>query len=189
MIRAVLLMAFVAAPVTATAKEPIPANVTLRNDKTVEKIDWSFTPAKQIEFVKLKRCAAITLKNDEVQITDGAGSFVGAYTGNYYTNRNSSTVAGNSVFKMVDDENKFLVAQGWIDKPVFALRWILRFDLELANEGASVKMMMRNLQLAMSNTGTAPNSGFGPLGSWHRFKQNYATLEASANAIKSCIEE
>lgn len=176
-------------PASLAAKDSLPANVTVRDNRVVDKVDWSFSPGKPVDFSKVKRCVAVNLTNDEIQLKDSAGSWVGPATGNYYQKSNSSTVAGRDIFKIVDDQGKFLVAQGWIDKPVFAFRWILRFDMEVAVEGESVKMVMRNIKLAMSNTGSSSNDGFSDLNTSYRFKQNYSTLEEAANTVKGCISE
>lgn len=176
-------------PLTAAAKEVLPGNVTTRGNRVVDKIDWSFVPSKPVDFARVKRCVATNLTNDEIRLNDAAGSFVGPATGNYYRSNNQSTVAGRDVFKFVDEKNSVLVAQGWIDKPVFAFRWIIRFDLEIAIEPSTIKMVMRNIKLAMSNTGSSANEGFGDLLTSYRFKQNYATLEQAATAVKSCIVE
>jgi hypothetical protein len=182
------IIGFVAAsPIAVAAKENIPANVTIRTGRVVDKIDWSFTPERAVDFSKLKRCVAVNLRNDELQLRDSAGSWVGPATGNYYQNSNRTTISGQGIFKIIDDRNGFLVAQGWIDKPVFAFRWIIRFDLEVALEGSAVKMVMRNINLAMSNTGSSSNDGFMDLNTYYRFRQNYATLEEAANRVKSCI--
>lgn len=187
---AALVIALVAIqPIAATAKDDIPANVTVRNKRIVDRIDWSFNPGKPIDFNKAKRCVATNVTNDQIQLKDAAGSWVGPATGNYYQKDNRSTIDAQPVFKFIDDQSKVLVAQGWIDKPVFAFRWILRYDLELSLEGESVKMVMRNIKLAMSNTGSATNDGFSDLYTHYRFKQNYASLEQQANAVKACIAE
>lgn len=176
-------------PITALAKDTVPANVTVRGNGILDKVDWSFVPAKTIEFSKLKRCVATNLQNDQIQLQDSAGSWVGPATGKYYRNNNQSAVAAQSVFKFVDEQAKALVAQGWIDKLVFGFRWIIRYDLELAIEGDGVKMVMRNVKLAMSNTGALSNDGFNDLRTSYRFNQNYASLKDAADRMKSCIVE
>lgn len=113
-------------PVAVAAKDSLPTNVKVRGNRVVDKIDWSFSPGRAVDFSKVKRCVAVNPTNDEIQLTDSAGSWVGPATGNYYQKGNSSTVAARDIFKIVDDQEKFLLAQGWIDKPVLAFRWILR---------------------------------------------------------------
>lgn len=173
----------------AYAKDNFPANVTVAKNKTVEKIDWSFATDKPVEFSRVKRCIATNLHNDEVQLRDSAGSWVGPATGNYYRQDNRSTVQGASVFKVVDDQNQFLVAQGQTDRTTGLSGWIMRFDLEAALEPGRVVLIMRNVKLAASSTGSLGNDGFQPLGTWFRFKSNYAALEAVASPVRSCIFE
>lgn len=174
-------------PNTGIAKEDMPANVIVRTGHVVDRIDWSFSPPKSVDFARVKRCAATNIQNDEIRLRDSSGSWVGPATGNYYQTNNSFSAAGGSIFKVVDDQNRFLVAQGWISKPVFGFSWILKFDMELALDGQSVGMVMRNIKLAMTNTGSASNDGFQDLLTSYRFKQNYETLSAAADAVKSCI--
>ena len=185
----VIVGAVAGLPVGVMAKTEIPDNVTVRDNRIIEKIDWSFTPPGTVDFAKLKRCVAINLQNDEIQLKDSAGSWVGPATGNYYQRDNRSTIEGRDIFKIVDDQSKFLVAQGWIDKQVLAFKWIIRFDLELGLEGGTVKMVMRNIKLAMSNTGSGTNNGFFDLSTSYRFKQNYETIKEKGEIIKSCIME
>lgn len=183
----VLVAGCLAMPAIATAKDVIPGNVTVAKNKTVERIDWSFSTERPVEFSRIKRCVAAHLHNDEVQLRDSAGSWVGPATGNYYRQNNQSTVAGSSVFKVVDEQGRFLVAQGQTDKTMGLSGWIMRFDLEAAIEQDRIVLVMRNVKLAASDTGAAGNDGFQPLGTWYRFKTNYAALEAIALEVKGCI--
>lgn len=173
----------------ASAKDAIPANVTVAPNKTVDKIDWSFPVARPVEFSRIKRCIATNLKNDELQLRDSAGSWVGPATGNYYQRDNRATVQGGGIFKVVDEQGQYLVAQGQTDRTTGLSGWIIRFDLEAAAEQGRVVLVMRNVKLAASNTGSIGNDGFQPLGTWYRFKSNYAALEAVASAVRSCILE
>lgn len=183
----VLVAGCLAFPAIASAEDAIPDNVTVAKNKTVDRIDWSFSTEKPVEFSRIKRCVAANLHNDEVQLRDSAGSWVGPATGNYYRQNNQSTVAGSSVFKVVDEQGRFLVAQGQTDKTMGLSGWIMRFDLEAAIEQDRIVLVMRNVKLAASNTGAAGNDGFQPLGTWYRFKTNYAALEAIALEVKGCI--
>jgi hypothetical protein len=171
----------------ASANAAIPANVTVAQNRTVESIDWSFSLERPVEFALVKRCLATNLHNDEVQLRDSAGSWVGPATGNYYRRDNRGTVQGGAVFKLIDDQNQFLVAQGQTDRTSGLSGWIIRFDMEAAVEQERVALVMRNVKLAASDTGSISNNGFQPLGTWFRFKSNYAALEAVATGIKSCI--
>lgn len=173
----------------AVAKDDFPANVTVAKNKTVEKIDWSFRAEGPVEFSRVKRCIAVNIHNDEVQLRDSAGSQVGPATGNYYRQDNRSAVQSGDVFKIVDDQNQYLIAQGQTDKTSGLSGWIIRFDLEAAVEPGRVVLVMRNVKLAASDTGLLSNNGFQPLGTWFRFKSNYAALNAVASAVRSCITE
>ncbi|MCT2400407.1 hypothetical protein [Novosphingobium mangrovi (ex Huang et al. 2023)] len=185
----IAISAFFALPAMASGKDNIPANVTVATNRTVEKIDWSFPTDTPVEFSRVKRCVATNLHNDEVQLRDSAGSWVGPATGNYYQRDNRATVQGGGIFKVVDDQSQYLVAQGQTDKTMGLSGWIMRFDLEAAVEQSQVVLVMRNVKLAAGNTGSMGNDGFQPLGTWFRFKSNYAALETVASALKSCISE
>lgn len=176
-------------PLSVMAKEAFPPNVTIAKDKTVQMIDWSFPFDQPLEFARLKRCVATNVQSDEVQLRDSAGSWVGQATGNYYSQDNRSTVQARDMFKIVDEKGQFLVAQGQTQKTSGLSGWIIRFDLEAALEQGRVTMTMRNLKLAASNTGSLSNDGFQPLGSWYRFKSNYAALETVATVLKICITQ
>lgn len=171
----------------SNANAAIPPNVTVAPNRTVESVDWSFPVERTVEFALVKRCIATNLHNDEVQLRDSSGSWVGPATGTYYRSDNRGTVQGGSVFKVVDDQNQFLVAQGQTDRTSGLSGWIIRFDMEAAVEQGRVVMVMRNVKLAASDTGSMSNNGFQPLGTWFRFKSNYAALETVASAMKSCI--
>lgn len=186
---AVLLAVAAIFPSAAMAKDSFPPNVTIARDKTVDKIDWSFPVEKPLEFSRIKRCVAVNIHGDEVQLRDSAGSWVGPATGNYYQQDNRATAQARDRFSVIDDQNQFLVAQGQTDRTSGLSGWVIRFDLEAGLEQGRAILVMRNLKLAASNTGIIANDGFQPLGSWFRFKSNYAALESVAATIKSCIIE
>jgi hypothetical protein len=174
-------------PMSVTAKDGFPPNVTIAKNKTIEKIDWSFPFEKPLEFSRIKRCVATNIHSDEVQLRDSAGSWVGGATGNYYQRDNRGSAQARDTFKIVDDQSRFLIAQGQTDRTSGLSGWIIRFDLEAGLEQGRVILTMRNLTLAASNTGSLANDGFRPLGSWYRFKSNYAALDAVATTVKACL--
>lgn len=174
-------------PTSAVAKDDFPPNVTIAKNKTVEKIDWSFPTELPLEFSRIKRCVATNIHSDEVQLRDSAGSWVGPATGNYYQRDNRGTAQARDTFKIVDDKSQFLIAHGQTDRTSGLSGWIIRFDLEAGLEQGHVILTMRNLKLAASSTGSLGNDGFQPLGSWYRFKSNYAALDAVAATVKACI--
>ena len=85
-------------PALTMAKEDFPPNVTIAKNKTVEKIDWSFSTEKPLEFSRIKRCIATNIHSDEVQLHDSAGSWVGPATGNYYQRDNGGTAEARDTF-------------------------------------------------------------------------------------------
>ena len=185
----VVFCALVGVPLAVMAKESFPPNVTIAQNKTVEKIDFSFASDKPLDFSRIKRCVATNIHSDEVQLRDSAGSWVGPATGNYYQRDNRGTAQARETFKVIDDAGRFLIAQGQTDRTSGLSGWIIRFDLEAGLEQGRVILTMRNLKLAASSTGLLANDGFQPLGSWYRFKSNYAALDAVAATVKACILE
>jgi len=187
MIRIILGGAALVISTGAAAADALPVNVTVTRNKTVEKVDWSFQTEQTVEFSRLKRCIATNIHNDEVALRDSSGSWVGPATGNYYRNDNQSTIQAGELFKIIDDNAQFLVAQGQTSKTTGLSGWIIRFDLEAAVEQRRVVLVMRNVKLAASNTGSLTNDGFQPLGTWFRFKSNFAALEGVATAVRTCL--
>jgi hypothetical protein len=184
-------------PVETMAKVSLPSNVTTRSfngggSQAVDTIDYSFSADRLVEFSRVKSCIASNITNNEVQLSDSAGSFVGAYTGNYYRTRNSATVQGGGIFKYIDDTSKNLVAHGSISRQggfggIISLS--IRFDLEMAVEGTSVRMRMLHIEEAMKDTGSATNDGFRPIGVWtgSMYKKDIEALGSVADQLKSCI--
>jgi hypothetical protein len=159
----VVFCALIGFPMSVMAKEDFSSNVTIAKNKTIEKIDWSFTSEKPIEFSRIKRCVATNIHSDEVQLRDSAGSWVGPATGNYYRQDNRSAAQARDTFKIVDDKSQFLIAQGQTNKTSGLSGWVIRFDLEAGLDQDRVVLTMRNLQLAATSTGSLANDGFQPL--------------------------
>jgi hypothetical protein len=180
----------------ASAKDQLPPNVTTRpygagKNQVIDAIDYSFSASKPVEFSRIKMCIASNLTNDEVQLRDSAGSFVGN-SGTYYRTENKQTVQGGGIFKYVDDSSKSLVARGSVSRQgglggIISLA--IRFDLEVSAEANAVKMRMLHIEAAMKNTGSASNDGFKPVGVWagSMYKKNILALNGVADQLKSCF--
>lgn len=183
-------------PALALAKDPLPPNVATKpygggKNQVIDAIDYSFRAEKPIEFSRVKMCIASNLTNDEVQLRDSAGSFVGS-SGNYYQSKNSQTVQGGGIFKYADDASKSLVARGSVSRQGGLggiISWAIRFDLEVSIEASAVKMRMLHVESAMRNTGSASNSGFMPVGVWSGspYKKNILALNEVADQLKTCF--
>ena len=182
----------------ALAKVDLPPNVTTKpygggGNRAIDTIDYSFSTEKVIPFARVKLCVARNITNNEVQLTDRAGSFVTG-GGNYYQGRSNSTIQGGSVFKYIDDATGSLIAQGSISRQGgFAgiIGMSIRFDLEMALSDGRVQMTMRQIESAMKNTGTISNDGFNPIGAWtgSMYKKHILALDNAADQIKACIME
>lgn len=183
-------------PAGAMAKVELPSNVTTKpygggRNKVIDTIDYSFPVTKPIEFPRIKMCIASNVTNNEVQLSDSAGSFVG-YSGTYYRTQNKQTVQGGGIFKYVDDASKSIVAQGSVSRQgglggIIGLS--IRFDLEVSSEGNTLKMRMFHIEQAMKNTGSSTNDGFMPIGVWtgSMYKKNIQALNGLADQLKSCF--
>lgn len=183
-------------PATATAKVELPSNVTTKpygggKNQVVDAIDYSFSTEKPIEFSRIKMCIASNVTNNEVQLSDNAGSFVGA-SGTYYRTQNKQTVQGGGIFKYVDDASKSLVAQGSVNRQAGLggiIGLSIRFDLEVSGEDNALKMRMLHIEQAMKNTGSSINDGYMPIGVWagSMYKKNIQALNGFADQLKSCF--
>lgn len=92
-------------PAATIAKVELPPNVTTKsygggNNQAIDAIDYSFPIEKPIEFSRIKMCIASNLTNNEVQLSDNSGSFVG-YSGTYYRAENKQTVQGGGIFRQL----------------------------------------------------------------------------------------
>ena len=181
---------------SASAKDELPSNVTTKlygntKNRVIDKIDYSFSTAKPVDFARIKLCIAESVTNDEVRLADQAGSFVGS-SGTYYRTHNNSTVQGGDIFKYVDEASKSLIARGSIRRRGGLgglLGLAIRYDLEISASDAGVTMRMLHLEQAMENTGSARNDGFMPIGVWagSMYKKNIVALDQQAVLIRSCI--
>ena len=157
----------------------------------IDTIDYSFQSAKPIEFARIKMCVAENVTNNGVQLSDHAGSFVG-YSGTYYQAHNGSTVQGGDVFKYVDDASKSLVASGSIGRRggfggLIGLS--IRFDFEASVSGTTMNMKMIHVEEAMTNTGSASNDGYHPIGVWtgSMYKKDITALNDLASQLRACF--
>lgn len=183
-------------PAAAMAKVELPSNVTTKayggtRNMVIDTIDYSFAPEKPAEFSRIKMCIASNVTNNEVQLSDNAGSFVG-YSGTYYRTHNSQTIQGGGIFKYIDDTSNSLVAHGSISRQGGIggiIGRAIRFDLQITSEGNSIQMRMRNIEAALKSTGSSTNDGFGPIGVWtgSMYKKDIQALAGFADQLKSCF--
>jgi hypothetical protein len=180
----------------ANAKDDLPSNVTTKpfgggNNKAIDTIDYAFSISTPIQFSRVKMCVVENITNNEVQLSDSAGSFVGR-SGTYYQAHNGSTVQGGDVFKYVDDTAKSLVARGSINRRAGfggIIRLAIRFDVEISVSDANIKIKMLHIDEAMTSTGSASNDGFRPIGIWtgSMYKKDIVALDGLADQLNACL--
>jgi len=156
----------------------------------MDQVDFSYTRSAPITFNQLKLCVAQTVQNNEVSLGDSSGSFVGAYTGNYYRSDRRQTVAGGQVFKYVDDPSATLIASGNTEtQPNGLVTDYVRFDVKASAQGNRVGLTFLNLARAQRNTGALSNDGFGPIviAPGSRADTVYASLDQVAQNLKACV--
>lgn len=186
--------------ITGCSSTPIvlPSNVStvpsgMGQSTYIDHIDYSFSPTKTLKFSDLKVCAATIFTNDGVILKDSAGSFVGAYTGNYYHKNNSQSVSGGDVFKLIDDENNILIATGnKKTKPQQGglVTDFIKYDAKIRLNKDKVSLVFQNIQAAQQSTGSVANDGFRPIGTWSGARAPAAieTLDSLATGFKGCLD-
>jgi len=135
-------------------------------------------------------CVAETVSNQGETLADSSGSFVGAYTGNYYSIQRSSQAAGGSVLEHVTADGKSVVASGSTRYSASALvSRSVRFRLSV-KQGESVRTYRySNLAQAQLDTGAAANSGYNPIGAWSGANPDLAldSLSKLTDEIERCL--
>ncbi|HEU4459743.1 MAG TPA: hypothetical protein VFR90_11525 [Methylibium sp.] len=187
----------VAMGLTACATQvPMPPNVRLVEGAYgavyINQVDFSYDTPAPMPFGRVKLCVAEHVGNSEVQLSDTAGSFVGAATGTYYQANNRQTSSGGSVFKYADDSAATLIATGGTRTAGSSLGLVIdyvRYDLKAASTARGVTLVFSNITRAQQNTGLIANRGFEPVGvsPGARAPGVYAALEATAQKLKTCL--
>lgn len=175
----------------------LPSNIKtvptgMGNSTYIDEIDKSFQLEKEIDFDKLKSCSVDVFANESVLLRDSAGSFVGAYTGNYYQNNNSSVIQGGNLFKYVDEKGKALVVNGRIKtKPQQGglIVDIIQYEVKLALNTNRIKIVFQNIKAAQENTGGTSNMGFRNIGTWSGARAPAAieAIDQISERYKKCI--
>ena len=183
--------------VGCASQAPLPSNASIspgaNGGSYLDRVDFSYQTPSARDFSQLKMCVAENISNNDVSLSDATGSFVGAYTGNYYQNSNVQTVAGKAVFKYVDEQLATLIANGTtisISQQLVPIKDIVKYEVKAGVSGSSVTLVFYNITRAQQNTGYAANDGFNPVGVWSgaRSQDVYASLDAVANKVKACME-
>ncbi|AMP03756.1 hypothetical protein [Collimonas pratensis] len=175
---------------------PLPSNVAVTqsgsNGSYIDKVDFSYDAQGTPDFSKLKLCVAENVTNNDVSLRDASGSFVGAYTKNYYQTNHMQTVSGKNVFKYLDENSSTLIANGTtvsVTQSLIPIKDFVKYEAKSAVANNKITLVFFNITRAQQDTGAATNDGFNPVGVWPgaRSQDVYASLETVAHKIKTCL--
>lgn len=193
----ILLILLITVGITGCATQvPLPnnAHVVKKSDGGfyLDNVDFSFKSNNQKNFSLLKLCIAQNVSNDNVTLRDSSGSFVGSYTGTYYSRSNQHEVSGANIFKYADEANMTLIARGTtnsVAQQLIPVNDIVKFELQAKIEGSNIKLVFNKITRAQETTGSLQNDGFKPVGVWSgaRAPNVYSAIEGLAAQIKACI--
>ena len=107
---------------------------------------------------KASECAVRNLSFDAFQGRDSSGSFVGAYTGRYYQTDKRTFDPGSGELIVFASETKPLVVARGRETIGGAFPRMVQFNVAIDGEG---KLVFENINMALLNTGSAKNTGFG----------------------------
>lgn len=158
----------------------------------IDKIDHSFSTSKSISFSNIKVCAASVFTNDSVSLKDAAGSFVGAYSGQYYEKSNSQQISAGNVFKLIDEQSNTIIVTGNMKtKPQQGGLIVdyIKYDAKISLINSNVQLVFQNIQAAQQNTGGSSNNGFRSIGTWSGARAPAAieTIDNLATSFKNCL--
>lgn len=173
---------------TACGSVPLPNNVTTTGN-VIGSIRYSHTLA--VSFDKVKRCIALNINNDNVRLTDNAGSFVGQYSGRYYNINNSHTDFAPNTLVFIDDNQQYIVVNGNTGYALRMINYAVRFRLQLqtvANEN-KINMLFDTISRAQLQTGFSANDGFHPIYTHYSAHPDEAVkaIEAVKNNLTLCL--
>lgn len=192
-----LIIGFGALVGCSSAPVTLPSNVStiptgVGQSTYIDKINYSFITQKPVSFSTVKVCAASTFTNDGVSLQDSAGSFVGAYSGQYYEKSNSQQISGGNVFKLIDDQSNTIIATG--NKKTKAQQGglivdYIKYDAKISLIENKVQVQFQNIQAAQQNTGGSTNNGYRPIGTWSGARAPAAieTIDNLATSFKNCL--
>ena len=147
------------------------------------------THSEPAQLGKLPYCVAANVNNDSIVVRDSAGSFVGAYTGNYYQTNHAASVGGGNVMQYVSPDASEVVAKGPTRYWAAMVERAVRFNLAIKDDGQQRTYKFTAVEVAQMNSGTWPNSGFvraamNPgAGGGHALKN----MQQIANHIDACL--
>lgn len=139
---------------------------------------------------KMPSCVASTVRNDSVSLNDASGSFVGTYTGRYYSAETNRETGGGSVIQYVSPDETTVVAKGATGYVSAMIARSVRYTMmmqELKDGGREYKFS--GIQQAQLSTGYMANSGYSPV---HTMigggsEEVAESLKAVADELEICI--
>lgn len=150
-------------------------------------------PAVPTSAEALPMCAAQIVRNKEVTLSDSAGSFFGAYTGQYYQVENARQAGGDNSGEYISPDGKKLVTKGaaTYSKSFAGLpqKMAATYLLTLKPADNKMRYTFTDIQQAQLDTGAASNEGFYPVGAWSGANPIavYNQLAGVADKMNSCI--
>jgi hypothetical protein len=177
-----------------TTPTQVPDNVTTNENGIVDSISYSYGAEKEINFDYVKFCVARNVEYEGVTLSDSSGSFVGSATGTYYSSQNKKTEQARDIFIVLDDKNKFLVAQGTTfgGNVLGGLTSrVLNYNLSIEGKERQVSMTFDKIGMAQKNSGSIANTGFHDLATQFGsgFEGAYEGINSVAQNLKDCFKE
>ena len=101
-------------------------------------------------------------------------------------------IAGQTTFKVVDEKNARLVANGatsYMGGALVPSKNYIRFDIRASVKDKDVTLVFSNIRRLFQDTGSLSNDGFTPVGVWYGSDADGAVqaLEVFAESVKTCI--
>lgn len=155
----------------------------------LDKIDRSFTLNKDVDFSKIKLCAAQSINNDGFTIKGDSNSYVGAFTGNLYTSTSKEKIDGGNIFKYIDEPSKTIIADGKVKTKQMMTDFVVKYGAKITLNKESVSLIFADLERAQVDTSIMNNKGFQKIGTWKGFNaQLYVNaVDTVAVNFKNCV--
>lgn len=147
-------------------------------------------PAVTVNKDTMSMCLLSSLSNDTITLKSSAGSFVGAYTGNYYQANQQREAGGGQVIKYVSDDGDKAAANGLVkSSALWGIETAVRFQLQLYVDAGKTSYNVSNIQQAQINTGTATNDGFDSIGAWSGSSPDkaYDSIVSAIDSLQQCL--
>lgn len=155
----------------------------------LDKIDRSFALNKDVDFSKVKLCAAQSINNDGFTIKGDSKSYVGAFTGSLYTSKSKEEIDGGNIFKYIDEPSKTIIADGKVKTKQMMTDFVVKYGAKITLNKESVSLIFADLERAQVDTSIMNNKGFQKIGTWKGFNaQLYVNaIDTVAGNFKNCV--